>query len=267
MGLRIMMIGAHPDDPEWYAGGTAALYARQGHSVRLVSLTNGDSGRRDEIGVARAHQRSGEAQASAASLGADYVVLANHDGSLEPSFEMRCQVIRLLREFGPDLVACHRPYDYHPDHRYTGQLVHDAAFQSVCDGVLSDVPALPRMPVVVYFRDEFRKPYPFQADVVVGIDSTFEAKIAALHCHGSQFYESAPSSSAIPANAAGRRAWLREQFAPDQRRVADLYRQRLIELYGRQRGRCIEFAEAFEACEYGAPLQPEDLPRLFPFLG
>jgi LmbE family N-acetylglucosaminyl deacetylase len=55
-------------------------------------------------------------------------VVANHDGELLPNLGNRRQVIRLIRSFHPDLVLTHRPNDYHPDHRYTSQLVQAAAY-------------------------------------------------------------------------------------------------------------------------------------------
>src|SRR5207244_10513246 len=116
--LRLLIIGAHPDDADYAAGGTAALYRAAGHDVKMVSLTNGDAGHHQEAGPALAQRRRAEAAAAGAVIGASYDVLENGDGLLLPSLENRRQVIRLIRSNQPDLVLTHRPTDYHPDHRY-----------------------------------------------------------------------------------------------------------------------------------------------------
>jgi hypothetical protein len=125
------------------------------------------------------------------------------------------------------------------------------------------------MPVIAHTWDHFQKPYPFQADVVVAIDEVVEQKVDALHCHTSQFYEWLPYNGRyleeVPADPSERRAWLRSRAEPRLRRVADLYRAQLIEHYGAERGRQVQYAEAFEVCEYGAPLTEENRGRLFPF--
>ena len=125
-------------------------------------------------------------------------------------------------------------------------------------------------PVILYVSDRFQKPCPFQADVVVPIDETVEAKLAMLHCHTSQFYEWLPYNGGYPDQVPGgeeaRRAWLAENLEPVLRHDADRYRARLVELYGAEVGERVHYAEAFEISEYGAPLPPEGLRSLFPFI-
>ncbi len=168
--LNVLIIGAHPDDADFSAGGTAALYARQGHRVKLVSLTNGDAGHHAMGGAPLAWRRRAEAAASGRVLGVEYITLDIHDGALLPTLENRNQIIALIRTFQPDLIMIHRPNDYHPDHRYASQLVQDASYMVTVPNVVSQVPHLATMPVIVYLWDTFQKPYPFQADVVVAID-------------------------------------------------------------------------------------------------
>src|SRR5438552_19045429 len=120
--LRLLIIGAHPDDADYAAGGTAALYWAAGHTVQMVSLTNGDAGHHLMPGPELARRRRAEAAAAGAVIGASYDLLDNHDGRLLPTLENRLAVIRLIRSFRPDLVLTHRPNDYHPDHLYTSQL-------------------------------------------------------------------------------------------------------------------------------------------------
>jgi LmbE family N-acetylglucosaminyl deacetylase len=266
--LNILIFGAHPDDPDYSAGGTAALYARQGHRVKMVSLTNGDAGHHEQGGAPLAWRRRQEAAAAGAALGVEYITLDNHDGALLPTLEVRHQVIALIREFQPDLLMTHRPYDYHPDHRYTSQVVQDASYMLTVPNVVSHVPHLRIMPVIVHTWDNFQKPYPFQADVVVAIDDVVEQKVDALHCHTSQMYEWLPYNGRyleqVPADVTQRRAWLRQRQDARLRRAADLYRPQLVERYGEERGRQVQYAEAFEVCEYGSPLTEENRQTLFP---
>src|SRR5918911_3968007 len=167
--LRLLIIGAHPDDADYHAGGTAALYRAAGHVVRLVSLTNGNAGHQTLRGAELAARRRDEAAAAGAVIGAAYDVLDNHDGQLLPTLENRHQVIRLIRSFRPDLVLTHRPNDYHPDHRSTSQLVQDAAYLVTVPAIVPDTPHLERDPVIAYLPDDFQKPWPFQPAVAVDI--------------------------------------------------------------------------------------------------
>ncbi|GIV77529.1 MAG: hypothetical protein KatS3mg050_1923 [Litorilinea sp.] len=267
--LRLLIFGAHPDDPDFAAGGLAALYSRRGHVVKMVSLTNGDAGHHEMGGAPLAWRRRQEAAAAGRCLGAEYITLDIHDGALLPTLENRNLVIAIIREFQPDLITVHRPNDYHPDHRYASQLVQDASYMVTVPNVVSHVPHLRAMPVIVHTWDHFQKPYPFQADVVVAIDEVIEAKFDALHCHESQMYEWLPYNGGyldeVPATPAERRQWLRARREGRFRQIADLYREKLVALYGEEQGRRVQYAEAFEACEYGAPLTPEAMRRLFPF--
>jgi N-acetylglucosamine malate deacetylase 1 len=116
--LRVLVFGAHPDDCDIRAGGVAALYARLGHQVKFVSLTNGDSGHHEIGGVELARRRHTEARAAGEVLGlVEYQLLDNHDGELEPTLVNRRRVIEIIRSFAPDLILSPRPNDYHPDHR------------------------------------------------------------------------------------------------------------------------------------------------------
>ena len=121
--VRIIMIGAHPDDCDEDGGGTAALFAQMGYTVKFVSVTNGDAGHQTLKGTALAKRRYAETQEAAKRLGVVYDVLDNHDGLLMPTIEVRLGIIRKIREWNADVVIAPLPNDYHPDHRYTGVLV------------------------------------------------------------------------------------------------------------------------------------------------
>lgn len=266
--LRVMIIGAHPDDAE-KAGGTAAKYAALGYKVLLVSMTNGDAGHFKMGGGVLAKRRKEEARRAGEVIGAEYLVLDNHDGELMPTLENRRQVIGLIRQFHPDLIITHRPNDYHPDHRYTGILLQDAAYMVTVPNILAGTPHLEKNPVIMYMNDRFTKPSAFEPDVVVGIDDVIEMKMDMYHCHESQMYEWLPYNRGnldeVPENDSERRAWLGERLKRNDERTADQYRDKLIELHGKEKGSRICYAEAFENSEYGSSLSETNLKILFPF--
>ena len=273
--LNILVIGAHPDDCDFAAGGVAALYSRLGHRVKFVSATNGCSGHHEIGGVELALRRHGETRGVLNTLGlVDYEVLDNTDGELEPTLANRKRIIRAIREFEPDLILTHRPNDYHPDHRYTALLVQDAAYMVVVPNVLPLTTPLQSNPVIAYVADTFQKPYPFAPDVVVSIDEVIEQKVEALHCHTSQMYEWLPyvdhldyHKGDVPSGESERKAWLARRYLPRFEDIANRYRGLLVKLYGPGRGNKVRYAEAFEGCEYGSRLTADLIPVLLPFFG
>jgi LmbE family N-acetylglucosaminyl deacetylase len=270
--LRVICFGAHPDDCELKAAGTAALWAAQGHKVKFVSVTNGDIGHWREAGAPLARRRKAEVEAAAKVLGITAEVLDIHDGELEPTLENRRKITRLIREWKADLVIAHRTNDYHPDHRYTGVLVQDAAYMVTVPGFCPDVPELKKNPVFLYFPDGFLKPNPFTADVAVIIDGVAEKKAEALACLESQFYEGGANGSAAllssnPPAQAKRRAAVREGHQQRDRRNAQRFQAKLTELYGPERAGKAQHVEAFEVCEYGRRPDAAELRKLFPFFG
>src|SRR5579862_3578078 len=178
--LRIIVFGAHPDDCELDAGGIAARWAKLGHHVKFVSVTNGDIGHHEIAGAILARRRTAEVKRCAEILGIETEVLDIHDGELLPTLENRRTITRKIREWKADVVIAHRPNDYHPDHRYTGILVQDAAFMVIVPSFCPDVPALRKNPVFLYSEDNFKKPNPFEADVVVPIDPVMDQKVGAV---------------------------------------------------------------------------------------
>ena len=244
--LNIIAFGAHPDDCDSRAGGTAALWAAAGHKVRFVSVTNGDAGHQSQGGGALGARRRAEARDAGRRIGVDYIVLDNHDGELMPDLHVRQQIIRLIREWKADLVLGPRTNDYHPDHRYTGVLLQDAAFMVTVPNVTPDTPALRVNPVFLYFEDSFQKPAPFSPDVAVDIDAVFSKKIHMLDAHASQFYEWLPwlngKLDQVPTDTAARQSWLAQQRSG---RITPAVRAKLIETYGADAGAKVQHAEAF----------------------
>jgi len=267
--LRILAIGAHPDDCDIKVGGLAIKYARLGHRVKFVSVTNGDAGHQEMAGASLAKRRYAETQRSAAIAGIEYQVLDIHDSQIMPTLENRYTIVNIIREFQPDLVITNRPNDYHPDHRYTSQLVADAAYTVTIPNVQALTPHLMYNPVVAYWGDDFKRPYPFTPDVAVSIDDVIEQKLDMLNCHESQFYEWLPYNAnvldQVPDDPEKRRQWMASKRLPPMEREAERCRELLNKLYGEESGSRVKYAEALEFCEYGGPVTDENFPRLFPF--
>ncbi len=265
--LRVIAFGAHPDDCDIRAGGTAALYAGLGYAVKFVSVTNGDAGHQTEGGCALAMRRRAEAMESARRLGVTYEVLDNHDGELLPTVEIRGQIIRRIREWKADIVLAPRPNDYHPDHRYTGVLVQDAAYMVVVPNICPDTPALRKNPAFFYYQDRFQKPAPFRPDVAIDIDSVFQKKLSAFDAQTSQFYEWLPwvdgRLAEVPQDPAARLKWLPTYYKDP---ITTAVRRSLEKWYGAGRAAGVQHAEAFELCEYGAQPDDDGLRRLFPMM-
>lgn len=264
--LRLIMIGAHPDDCDMGAGGTAILFAKMGYAVKFVSVTNGDAGHQTMKGKPLAKRRLAEAQEAGKRFGVTYDVLDNHDGELLPTLNARLQVIKKIREWDADVVFAPRPNDYHPDHRYTGVLVQDAAYMVAVPDVLPETPPLKKNPVFLYFQDRFQKPNPFHADIAIDISGVFAQKIHAMDAHESQMYEWLPwighYLDQVPPNKADREKWLAGTRAV---KITPSVRSALEKWYG-AKAAGIQYAEAFEICEYGAQPNDEEKRRLFPML-
>jgi LmbE family N-acetylglucosaminyl deacetylase len=267
--LRIIVFGAHPDDCELDAGGTAARWAKLGYPVKFVSVTNGDIGHHEMAGAILARRRAEEVRKASKILGVTTEVLDNHDGELLPTLENRRMITRKIREWNADVVIAHRPNDYHPDHRYTGVLVQDAAFMVTVPSFCPDVPALRTNPVFLYSEDDFKRPNPFRPDVVVPIDPVLDQKVAAIDAIESQFYEWNPWLAGyldqVPKGKSERLDWLKSRLTRRYAASAEKYRPKLIELLGEDRGKAVKTAEAFEVCEYGTQPSHERLLKIFPF--
>jgi LmbE family N-acetylglucosaminyl deacetylase len=268
--LRIICFGAHPDDCEIQAGGVASMWASKGHKVKFVSVTNGDIGHWRDAGGPLARRRATEVHEAARILGITTEVLDIHDGELLPTLENRRTLTRLIREWKADIVMGPRPNDYHPDHRYTGVLVQDAAYMVTVPHFCPDVPFLRNNPVFLYYPDGFQKPNPFQPDVAVSIDQVMDKKLDALGAIVSQFAEGGANGTADlmpddPAKQKQPHQQVRDNFARRNQGLAQRFRPTLEQWYGKEKGDQVKHAEAFEICEYGRRPDKAELARLFPF--
>jgi LmbE family N-acetylglucosaminyl deacetylase len=268
--LRLLVLGAHPDDAEFHAGGLISFYRSAGHVVKIVSVTNGAAGHHAYSAEELALVRRAEADAVRKLSGVEYAIWEFPDGELQPTLEVRHRLIQEIRTYRPDLVLTHRVCDYHPDHRAVALAVQDATYSVTVPLILPEVPALRRDPIIAYMIDLFQRPYPFQADVIFDVAPQVDAIIDMLDCHQSQVYEWLPHNMGIleqvPEDPAERKTILRNWFSDRLRQIADRFREPLIRTYGERWGRQIEFAEAYEISEFATAMDDTARHRLFPFL-
>jgi LmbE family N-acetylglucosaminyl deacetylase len=268
--LRVIAFGAHPDDAELKASGVAALWAAAGAKVKFVAMTNGDVGHFGTAGGPLARRRKAEVAECARILGIESHVVDIHDGELVPSLENRKIMARLIREWQADIVMGHRPYDYHPDHRYTGVLMDDSAVVVVAPFFVPDTPPTPRNPVFMYYSDGFQDPKPFTASIVVGIDDVAEKKWQCVSAMPSQFADEdswqGRTIANVPKGDKERATYLLDIVKKRNLAIADQYRERLAALYGADRGAKIRYAEAFQLGHYGRQASIDELKKMFPTL-
>lgn len=270
--LRIIVFGAHPDDAEYRAGGCGAMWSQLGHHVKLVSVTNGDIGHWAMSGGALAKRRTEEVRKASEILGTQSEVMDIHDGELMPTLDNRRAITRLIREWNADVVIAHRPWDYHPDHRYVGVLVQDASFMVTVPFFCPDTPPLQKNPVFLYASDRFKKPYPFTPDIAVSIDDVFETKVKAIAELESQVFDGGALGNADvaadspPARMGDLRlAHVRQTWNVRSGNEANDYRDALVRWYGEEHANAVKYAEVFEICEYGHQPTDDEIKQLFPF--
>lgn len=268
--LRIIAIGAHPDDCDNGFGGTAALYAKLGHKVKFLALTNGDAGHQDMGGGVLGKRRRAEAQKAGEILGIEYEVLDNHDAELIPTLAVRHQVIRKIREWDADIVLGLRPNDYHPDHRNAGIAVQDAAYLVIVPNVTPDTPPLKKNPIFLYMQDGFQKPYPFSKDIAVIIDDVMDLKQRAFAAHESQVFEWMPwvmgmDMSVIPKGEKERLDWMKSVYLKGKP-LDETGLEALKKWYPKADPSKVKNVEFFEICEYGKQPTDEEIKYFFPML-
>ena len=186
-----MVIIAHPDDAEFTVAGTVAAWVRAGCRVTYVVCTDGNAGSH-EPGMTRerlAEIRRAEQRAACATLGVSQVVFLGYDdGQLQPTLELRCDLVRAIREHKPEVVITGDPtslfsgdgYINHPDHRAAAQAAVDAVAPASAMPLLWPEVGVPHRVRQVYVRGND------QPNVWVDITETIEVKIAALKQHASQ---------------------------------------------------------------------------------
>ena len=208
---RVLLVAAHPDDPEFSSAGTVANWVRQGIEVVFVLATSGDKGTpdRDMTRDRLSSQREDEQRAAAARLGVITVeFLRFPDGELTPSLELRGAVTYMLRKYRPYAVMTHDPltlfYDNafinHPDHRAIGQATVDAIYPTARDPL--QFPEHIREGLEPHKVKEIYLWGSDQPTVLIDISETMDDKIEALKLHKSQVGEATELAERIKTRAA-----------------------------------------------------------------
>lgn len=191
MSKRVLAIGGHPDDMEQFAGGTLALLSKSGVEVLIAALTAGECGSHDLSSEEIVKIRRKESENGAKVLGAQFLNIGIIDGSLSYDLETTKKVVKLIREFKPDIIITHPTVDYMTDHAHTGKLVLWAVPESIHPNFPADTKAkaLEKMPYV-YHTDPQGLIGPdgqiVRVNTIVNITSVIEQKLKAFAAHNSQ---------------------------------------------------------------------------------
>jgi N-acetylglucosamine malate deacetylase 1 len=221
--LRVLAVGAHPDDLEILCGGTLARFCRDGHDVVMCHATSGDRGSYVGTSAEVAAIRDGEAQRAAEICGAEHATLGLHDGEVNAADPAQQRlVIDLVRETRPDLILTHHPGDYMSDHNEVARLIFDCSFHATLPLLETDRPHHSTV-TPIYYMDTVMG-LGFQPTEYVDVSDVIETKTSMLEAHQSQL------------------VWLRDHDGVDiveQMRVATRFR-------GLQCG--AQYAEGFIPC-------------------
>lgn len=259
--MRVLVLGAHPDDAEFHAGGLLFAHAQQGSQIRIVSVTDGRSGHQSIDEESLVVIRRQEAAHAGQVIQAEYHTWDFPDGYLMPDLHVRQRIIREMRTFKPDLVLTHRTCDYHPDHRAVGLAVQDASYLVTVPKIVPDVPALRSDPVVAYMPDLFTRPNPFRPDAVLDATESIETIVSMLACHESQVFDWLPYNQQVlgkvPSDTEKRIEWLRTWFL-------QMVSKRGLSFWKSEWGSTPQLVEAYEISEYAGRATQEQLQRLFP---
>ena len=219
--MRVLAVGAHPDDLEILCAGTLAKYANQGAHVSMAVATNGEVGSatlpKEEIAAIR----EDEARAAAGVIGADFYWMGFPDEFLFSTEETRLRILDLVRQARPDVIFAHAPTDYHPDHRVSGRMLWDVRVMTTVPNIKTDHPPCETIPEI-YYMDTLAG-IEFVPEHYVDVSETFELKKRMLACHESQAH------------------WLQDQY--------EMSYLEFIEYVGRFRGlqAGVRYAEAFRS--------------------
>ena len=218
--MRVLAVGAHPDDLEILCAGTLAKYARRGDHVSMAVATNGEVGSATLPKKEIAEIRREEAAAAAKVIGADFYWMNHPDEFLFSTERTRLTFLDLVRQSRPDAIITHAPTDYHPDHRATGGILWDIRVMTTVPNIKTAHPPCQRIPEIFYM--ETLAGIDFVPQHYVDISETFALKQEMLACHKSQS------------------AWLENQYK--------ISYMEMIEITGRYRGfQCgVKYAEGLQ---------------------
>jgi LmbE family N-acetylglucosaminyl deacetylase len=183
--VRILAVGAHPDDLEILCARTLVRYAREGHDVVMCNVAVGDKGSTVHTSEQIAAIRLGEAQRAAAIAGAEHQTLGLRDTEIAASdAAQRLLMVELLREVRPDVVLTHHPDDYMGDHRQVSALVFDTTMTATLPLLATEAAHLDRVPAL-YYMDTLAG-IAFNPQEYVDITTSLDAKLEMLAAHESQ---------------------------------------------------------------------------------
>ena len=268
--IRVMVIGAHPDDADNTGGGLTVKPIANGHKAKSAPSTDGRTGHPPPPPDETAKKRRAETIEAAKRFGLDgYDIYGYPDCGLIPSYEARCLVAKKIREYEPDFVVTHRTCDYHADHRATGQLVMDAGYLLGVPHWCEEAKAQRLRPVIFYMSDPFTYPRELRPDVMVDADPYLDKWCEGLDAQVSQFYEWLPwdrgreedvvalgDRSDIAKRNAFLVRWTAGRKRADARRYADEWRSQ------HPGAQVPKHIEVYEVSEYGRAPTESDL-RLF----
>jgi len=221
--MRVLAVGAHPDDLEILCGGTLARFVAEGNEVVMCNASYGNRGSFEHTSEEIAEIRLREARRAAEIAGAEHVTLGFTDGEIDASDrEQRLAVVDLVRGTRPDLILTHSPGDYMSDHNEVAKLVFDCSFHATLPLLETARPAHDTVTPIYHFETVMG--VGFTPAEYVDVSSTIDTKTAMLEAHESQL------------------TWLRDHDGIDiveQMRTATRYR-------GLQCG--VEYAEGFVPC-------------------
>jgi len=221
--VRVLAVGAHPDDLEILCGGTLARFVQEGHEVAMCHATRGDRGSFVHSSEEIVRIRGAEARRAAVICGAEYATLGFTDGEVNAAdLSQQRAVVDLVRDARPDLILTHSPGDYMGDHNEIARLVFECSFYATLPLYETDRPH--HSSVTPIYHIETIMGLGFQPTEFVDITATIETKVAMLEAHESQL------------------TWLRDHDGVDiveQMRTTSRFR-------GQQCG--VAYAEGFVPC-------------------
>lgn len=260
--LRVMVIFAHPDEGEIYAGGVTALYTKLGHDVKFMSLTNGDAGHYEMKPEDLAKRRYKEGMKAKEILGLSaYEILDYHDGVLKNTEEIREKVTESIEAWNADIVFTFYPAKGgHNDNMNAGWIVREASEQ------LNQA----KMPVFIYMRDFHTVNFSYIPDIAIDIDEVWETKLASCGAHESQVIEANPKAEGV----------LDEVLKSKEKQAEFLFHNTipfsivrpdnlmaLQKWYGAEIAKEVTFVEEFEIAEFGRQPTDKEVFELFPMVG
>ncbi|MFH0735100.1 MAG: PIG-L family deacetylase [bacterium] len=269
--LNVIIIKAHPDEAEEYAGGTTALLIKAGHRVKFLSLTNGDVGHWNITKEQIALRRLNEAKEVEKRIGVTYEILNYHDGELENNVELRKQVVKAIREWKADVVISFKPMfgGGHPDNMASAIAVQQGAGLSSAPLFMPEVPFLNNRPLFLHMRDYYSKSFPHIPDYVIPIDSVIDLKLYLFDAHASQFYEFAPYQRGIlqevPTSWEDKKAFL-HKYWDEFSIISNEMQTWLNNWFGVEMASKFNYAEEFELAPYSRKPTKDEILNLFPVL-